>query len=84
MDLSEPIHDTPLVPPWLGIPLGGLGVVLLTNPIHSAFPLGPVLVRRFLQGNNMVFFVGPGIRVRVFHIGINRISFEQLNASLKE
>uniref|UniRef100_A0A3Q7FE99 NAD(P)H-quinone oxidoreductase subunit 6, chloroplastic n=1 Tax=Solanum lycopersicum TaxID=4081 RepID=A0A3Q7FE99_SOLLC len=44
MDLSEPIHDFLLV--FLGscLILGGLGVVLLPNPIYSAFSLGLVLV----------------------------------------
>nr|YP_010120801.1 NADH dehydrogenase subunit G [Iris odaesanensis]QRC77329.1 NADH dehydrogenase subunit G [Iris odaesanensis] len=44
MDLPGPIHDILVV--FLGsfIILGGLGVVLLTNPIYSAFSLGLVLV----------------------------------------
>nr|AHI87581.1 NADH-plastoquinone oxidoreductase subunit 6 [Chionographis japonica] len=44
MDLSEPIHDILVV--FLGsvLILGGLGVVLFTNPIYSAFSLGLVLV----------------------------------------
>nr|YP_009668700.1 NADH-plastoquinone oxidoreductase subunit 6 [Adenia mannii]QCW93434.1 NADH-plastoquinone oxidoreductase subunit 6 [Adenia mannii] len=44
MDLSVPIHDFLLVFLGLGLILGGLGVVLLTNPIYSAFSLGFVLV----------------------------------------
>lgn len=44
MDLSEPIHDFLLVFLGLGLILGGLGVVLLPNPIYSAFSLGLVLV----------------------------------------
>lgn len=44
MDLSEPIHDSLLVFLGLGLILGGLGVVLLPNPIYSAFSLGLVLV----------------------------------------
>lgn len=43
MDLSEPIHDFLLVFLGLGLILGGLGVVLLPNPIYSAFSLGLVL-----------------------------------------
>nr|QYK18501.1 NAD(P)H-quinone oxidoreductase subunit 6 [Dryadella lilliputiana] len=44
MDLPGPIHDILLV--FLGsvLILGGLGVVLLTNPMDSAFSLGLVLV----------------------------------------
>lgn len=44
MDLPGPIHDIFVV--FLGsiIILGGLGVVLLMNPIDSAFSLGLVLV----------------------------------------
>ena len=44
MDLTGPIHDILVV--FLGsvLILGGLGVVLLTNPIYSAFSLGLVLV----------------------------------------
>ncbi|KAI3950304.1 hypothetical protein MKW92_011309 [Papaver armeniacum] len=44
MDLTGPIHDFLLVFLGLGLILGGLGVVLLTNPIFSAFSLGLVLV----------------------------------------
>nr|QKJ81093.1 NADH-plastoquinone oxidoreductase subunit 6 [Allium przewalskianum] len=44
MDLPGPIHDILVV--FLGsfLILGGLGVVLFTNPIYSAFSLGSVLV----------------------------------------
>nr|AKR81041.1 NADH-plastoquinone oxidoreductase subunit 6 [Pentastemona sumatrana] len=44
MDLPEPIHEILVV--FLGsvLILGGLGVVLFTNPIYSAFSLGLVLV----------------------------------------
>ncbi|CAN6447712.1 unnamed protein product [Victoria cruziana] len=44
MDLPMPIHDILLVSLGSGLIVGGLGVVLLTNPIYSAFPLGLVLV----------------------------------------
>nr|QWY89096.1 NADH-plastoquinone oxidoreductase subunit 6 [Lophira alata]QWY89181.1 NADH-plastoquinone oxidoreductase subunit 6 [Lophira lanceolata] len=44
MDLLGPIHDFLLVFLGLGLILGGLGVVLVTNPIYSAFSLGLVLV----------------------------------------
>ncbi|NP_904152.1 NADH dehydrogenase subunit 6 (chloroplast) [Amborella trichopoda] len=45
MDLLGPIHDILLVSLGSGIILGSLGVVLLTNPIYSAFSSGLVLVR---------------------------------------
>lgn len=44
MDLPGPIHDFILVFLGSGLILGGLGVVLLPNPIYSAFSLGLVLV----------------------------------------
>nr|YP_009318935.1 NADH dehydrogenase subunit 6 [Eriocnema fulva]APA18013.1 NADH dehydrogenase subunit 6 [Eriocnema fulva] len=44
MDLPGPIHDFLLVFLGSGLLLGGIGVVLLTNPISSAFALGLVLV----------------------------------------
>ena len=44
MDLPGPIHDFLLVFLGSGLILGGLGVILFTNPIFSAFSLGLVLV----------------------------------------
>nr|YP_009239065.1 NADH-plastoquinone oxidoreductase subunit 6 [Monsonia emarginata]AML26889.1 NADH-plastoquinone oxidoreductase subunit 6 [Monsonia emarginata] len=44
MDLPGPIHDFLLVFLGSGLILGGLGVVLLTNPIFSAFSLGFVFI----------------------------------------
>nr|YP_009676825.1 NADH-plastoquinone oxidoreductase subunit 6 [Heritiera elata]QDE13757.1 NADH-plastoquinone oxidoreductase subunit 6 [Heritiera elata] len=44
MDLPGPIHDFLLVFLGLGLILGSLGVILLTNPIYSAFSLGFVFV----------------------------------------
>nr|YP_010278902.1 NADH dehydrogenase subunit 6 [Hepatica acutiloba]YP_010278990.1 NADH dehydrogenase subunit 6 [Hepatica americana]UKG19238.1 NADH dehydrogenase subunit 6 [Hepatica acutiloba]UKG19304.1 NADH dehydrogenase subunit 6 [Hepatica americana] len=44
MDLPGPIHDFLLVFLGLGLIVGSLGVVLLMNPIFSAFSLGLVLV----------------------------------------
>ncbi|TLX69549.1 NADH-quinone oxidoreductase subunit J, partial [Labilibacter sediminis] len=43
-DLPGPIHDFLLAFLGLGLILGGLGVVLLPNPIYSAFSLGLVLI----------------------------------------
>nr|YP_009766395.1 NdhG [Goodia macrocarpa]QIS96847.1 NdhG [Goodia macrocarpa] len=44
MDLPQSLHDFLLVFLGSGLVLGSLGVVLLTNPIFSAFSLGLVLV----------------------------------------
>ncbi|KAL3648486.1 hypothetical protein CASFOL_007910 [Castilleja foliolosa] len=43
MDLPGPIHDFLLVFLGSGLILGSLAVVLLPNPIYSAFSLGLVL-----------------------------------------
>nr|BDY08929.1 NADH dehydrogenase subunit G [Lysimachia fordiana] len=42
MNLPGPIHDFLLVFLGLGLILGSLGVILLANPIYSAFSLGLV------------------------------------------
>ena len=44
MDLPGPIHEILVLFGGFGLLLGGLGVVLLTNPIYCAFSLGLVLV----------------------------------------
>nr|QBL05764.1 NADH-plastoquinone oxidoreductase subunit 6 [Eriachne pauciflora] len=44
MDLPGPIHEILVLFGVFVLLLGGLGVVLLTNPIYSAFSLGLVLV----------------------------------------
>nr|YP_009895628.1 NADH dehydrogenase subunit 6 [Draba verna]QKK42088.1 NADH dehydrogenase subunit 6 [Draba verna] len=44
MDLPGPIHDFLLVFLGFGLIVGGLGVILLPNPIFAAFSLGFVLV----------------------------------------
>nr|QBX02073.1 NADH dehydrogenase subunit G [Pelargonium pinnatum] len=44
MDLTGPIHDFLLVFLGSSLILGSLGVVLLTNPIYSAFSLGFVFI----------------------------------------
>nr|YP_009678683.1 NADH dehydrogenase subunit 6 [Parnassia trinervis]QDI95327.1 NADH dehydrogenase subunit 6 [Parnassia trinervis] len=44
MDLTGPVHDFLLVFLGLGLISFALGVVLLTNPIYSAFSLGLVLI----------------------------------------
>nr|AGC38296.1 NADH dehydrogenase subunit 6 [Cryptochloa strictiflora] len=44
MDLPEPIHEILVLFGEFVLLLGGIGIVLLTNPIYSAFSLGLVLV----------------------------------------
>nr|YP_010159022.1 NADH-plastoquinone oxidoreductase subunit 6 [Austrosteenisia blackii]QRG31302.1 NADH-plastoquinone oxidoreductase subunit 6 [Austrosteenisia blackii] len=68
MDLPELLHDFLLVFLGLGLILGSLGVVLLTNPIFSAFSLGLVLVcislfyilsnSHFIAASQLLIYVG--------------------------
>nr|AIN75545.1 NADH-plastoquinone oxidoreductase subunit 6 [Campanula americana] len=68
MDLAGPIHDFLLVFLGLVLILGGLAVVLLPNPIYSAFSLGLVLVcisllyilsnSHFLAAAQLLIYVG--------------------------
>ena len=68
MDLPETLHDFLLVFLGSGIILGSLGVVLLTNPIFSAFSLGLVLVcisllyilsnSHFVAASQLLIYVG--------------------------
>ena len=68
MDLPEPLHDFLLVFLGSGLILGSLGVVLLTNPIFSAFSLGLVLVcisllyilsnSHFVAASQLLIYVG--------------------------
>nr|YP_009760338.1 NADH-plastoquinone oxidoreductase subunit 6 [Garcinia gummi-gutta]QIQ57141.1 NADH-plastoquinone oxidoreductase subunit 6 [Garcinia gummi-gutta] len=68
MDLPGPIHDFLSVFLGLGLILGGLGVVFLTNPIFSAFSLGFVLVcislfyilsnAHFVAATQLLIYVG--------------------------
>ncbi|KAF8035525.1 hypothetical protein BT93_C1526 [Corymbia citriodora subsp. variegata] len=68
MDLPGPIHDFLLVFLGSGLILGSLGVVLLTNPIYSAFSLGLVLVcislfyilsnSHFVAATQLLIYVG--------------------------
>nr|YP_009033493.1 NADH dehydrogenase subunit 6 [Olyra latifolia]AGZ13292.1 NADH dehydrogenase subunit 6 [Olyra latifolia] len=44
MDLPGPIHEILVLFGEFVLLLGGIGIVLLTNPIYSAFSLGLVLV----------------------------------------
>nr|YP_009458352.1 NADH dehydrogenase subunit 6 [Paeonia ostii]AUR26726.1 NADH dehydrogenase subunit 6 [Paeonia ostii]WBU13851.1 NADH dehydrogenase subunit G [Paeonia ostii] len=72
MDLPGPIHDFLLV--FLGsvLILGGLGVVLLTNPIYSAFSLGLVLVciSLFYISSNSHFVAAAQLLIYVGAINI--------------
>nr|ATV96895.1 NADH-plastoquinone oxidorectase subunit 6 [Lecythis congestiflora] len=68
MDLPGPIHDFLLVFLGLGLILGSLGVILLPNPIFSAFSLGLVFVcislfyilsnSHFLAAAQLLIYVG--------------------------
>nr|YP_010209490.1 NADH-plastoquinone oxidoreductase subunit 6 [Linum lewisii]UBA16926.1 NADH-plastoquinone oxidoreductase subunit 6 [Linum lewisii] len=68
MDLPGSIHDFLLVSLGFVLILGGLGVVLLTNLIYSAFSLGLVLVcislfyilanSQFLAAAQLLIYVG--------------------------
>jgi NAD(P)H-quinone oxidoreductase subunit 6 len=72
MNLSGPIHDFLLVFLGLGLILGGLAVVLLTNPIFSAFSLGLVLVciSLFYILSNSHFVVAAQLLIYVGAINI--------------
>nr|YP_010162268.1 NdhG [Derris harrowiana]QRI59977.1 NdhG [Derris harrowiana] len=68
MNLPEPIHDFLLVFLGSGLILGSVGVVLLINPIFSAFSLGLVLVcislfyilsnSHFVAASQLLIYVG--------------------------
>nr|YP_010185603.1 NADH dehydrogenase subunit G [Epilobium hirsutum]YP_010280986.1 NADH dehydrogenase subunit 6 [Epilobium williamsii]YP_010281071.1 NADH dehydrogenase subunit 6 [Epilobium amurense subsp. amurense]YP_010281241.1 NADH dehydrogenase subunit 6 [Epilobium amurense subsp. cephalostigma]YP_010281326.1 NADH dehydrogenase subunit 6 [Epilobium cylindricum]YP_010282104.1 NADH dehydrogenase subunit 6 [Epilobium tibetanum]QXL58921.1 NADH-plastoquinone oxidoreductase subunit 6 [Epilobium royleanum]QVL23 len=72
MDLPGPIHDFLLV--FLGSVLivGGLGVVLLNNPIFSAFSLGLVLVciSLFFSLSNSYFVAAAQLLIYVGAINV--------------
>nr|YP_010908806.1 NADH dehydrogenase subunit 6 [Tillandsia geminiflora]WIL84995.1 NADH dehydrogenase subunit 6 [Tillandsia geminiflora] len=72
MDLPGPIHDILVV--FLGsiLVLGGLGVVLFTNPIYSAFSLGLVLVciSLFYISSNSYFVAAAQLLIYVGAINI--------------
>nr|YP_009489796.1 NADH-plastoquinone oxidoreductase subunit 6 [Paeonia suffruticosa]YP_009516476.1 NADH-plastoquinone oxidoreductase chain 6 [Paeonia decomposita]YP_009919275.1 NADH-plastoquinone oxidoreductase subunit 6 [Paeonia jishanensis]YP_009919536.1 NADH-plastoquinone oxidoreductase subunit 6 [Paeonia qiui]YP_010732531.1 NADH-plastoquinone oxidoreductase subunit 6 [Paeonia lactiflora x Paeonia x lemoinei]QMQ92192.1 NADH-plastoquinone oxidoreductase subunit 6 [Paeonia ostii]QMQ92453.1 NADH-plastoquino len=72
MDLPGPIHDFLLVFLGSGLILGGLGVVLLTNPIYSAFSLGLVLVciSLFYISSNSHFVAAAQLLIYVGAINI--------------
>nr|QXX99883.1 NADH dehydrogenase subunit G [Allium moly] len=72
MDLPGPIHDILVV--FLGsfLILGGLGVVLFTNPIFSAFSLGSVLVciSLFYISSNSYFVAAAQLLIYVGAINV--------------
>lgn len=72
MDLPGPIHDFLLVFLGSGLIVGGLGVVLLTNPIFSAFSLGLVLVciSLFFSLSNSYFVAAAQLLIYVGAINV--------------
>nr|YP_010281579.1 NADH dehydrogenase subunit 6 [Epilobium sikkimense]UKH50874.1 NADH dehydrogenase subunit 6 [Epilobium sikkimense] len=72
MDLPGPIHDFLLVFLGLVLIVGGLGVVLLNNPIFSAFSLGLVLVciSLFFSLSNSYFVAAAQLLIYVGAINV--------------
>nr|YP_010462299.1 NADH-plastoquinone oxidoreductase subunit 6 [Petrocodon multiflorus]UUJ36100.1 NADH-plastoquinone oxidoreductase subunit 6 [Petrocodon multiflorus] len=72
MDLPAPIHDFILVFLGSGLILGSLGVVLLPNPIYSAFSLGLVLfcISLFYILSNSYFVAAAQLLIYVGAINV--------------
>nr|YP_010282748.1 NADH-plastoquinone oxidoreductase subunit 6 [Campsis grandiflora]UEQ12342.1 NADH-plastoquinone oxidoreductase subunit 6 [Campsis grandiflora]UKB86525.1 NADH dehydrogenase subunit G [Campsis grandiflora]ULC84467.1 NADH-plastoquinone oxidoreductase subunit 6 [Campsis grandiflora]WAL04389.1 NADH-plastoquinone oxidoreductase subunit 6 [Campsis grandiflora] len=72
MDLPGPIHDFLLVFLGLGLLLGSLAVVLLPNPIYSAFSLGLVLfsISLFYILSNSYFVAAAQLLIYVGAINV--------------
>nr|YP_010636248.1 NADH-plastoquinone oxidoreductase subunit 6 [Litostigma coriaceifolium]WBQ48717.1 NADH-plastoquinone oxidoreductase subunit 6 [Litostigma coriaceifolium] len=72
MDLPAPIHDFILVFLGSGLILGSLGVVLLPNPIYSAFSLGLVLfcISLFYIISNSYFVAAAQLLIYVGAINV--------------
>nr|YP_010520174.1 NADH-plastoquinone oxidoreductase subunit 6 [Phlomoides kirghisorum]YP_011011293.1 NADH-plastoquinone oxidoreductase subunit 6 [Phlomoides eremostachydioides]YP_011011380.1 NADH-plastoquinone oxidoreductase subunit 6 [Phlomoides labiosa]YP_011011467.1 NADH-plastoquinone oxidoreductase subunit 6 [Phlomoides thyrsiflora]YP_011011641.1 NADH-plastoquinone oxidoreductase subunit 6 [Phlomoides laciniata]YP_011011728.1 NADH-plastoquinone oxidoreductase subunit 6 [Phlomoides brachystegia]YP_011011 len=72
MDLPGPIHDFLLVFLGLGLILGSLAVVLLPNPIYSAFSLGWVLfcISLFYILSNSYFVAAAQLLIYVGAINV--------------
>nr|YP_010210800.1 NADH-plastoquinone oxidoreductase subunit 6 [Paraboea glutinosa]UBD08684.1 NADH-plastoquinone oxidoreductase subunit 6 [Paraboea glutinosa] len=72
MDLPAPIHDFLLVFLGSGLILGSLGVVLLPNPIYSAFSLGLVLfcISLFYILSNSYFVAATQLLIYVGAINV--------------
>ncbi|MCL7029927.1 hypothetical protein MKW94_001237 [Papaver nudicaule] len=72
MDLTRPMHGILLGFLGLGLIVGGLGVVLLTDPIFSAFSLGLVLVciSLFLIPSNSHFLAAAQLLIYVGAINV--------------
>nr|YP_010888616.1 NADH-plastoquinone oxidoreductase subunit 6 [Pedicularis mollis]WJJ68393.1 NADH-plastoquinone oxidoreductase subunit 6 [Pedicularis mollis] len=72
MDLPGPIHDFLLVFLGLGLILGSLAVVLLPNPIYSAFSLGLVLfcISLFYIISNSYFVAAAQLLIYVGAINV--------------
>ncbi|CAN6454793.1 unnamed protein product [Victoria cruziana] len=83
MDLPVPIHDILLVSLGSGLIVGGLGVVLLINPIYSAFSLGLVLLLIYVGAINVlilfaVMFMNGSEYYNYFHFWTIRDGFTSL------
>nr|YP_010254380.1 NADH dehydrogenase subunit 6 [Phlomoides betonicoides]QTZ19090.1 NADH dehydrogenase subunit 6 [Phlomoides betonicoides] len=72
MDLPGPLHDFLLVFLGLGLILGSLAVVLLPNPIYSAFSLGWVLfcISLFYILSNSYFVAAAQLLIYVGAINV--------------
>nr|YP_010118973.1 NADH-plastoquinone oxidoreductase subunit 6 [Verbena officinalis]YP_010174055.1 NADH-plastoquinone oxidoreductase subunit 6 [Glandularia tenera]YP_010721743.1 NADH-plastoquinone oxidoreductase subunit 6 [Verbena bonariensis]YP_010721830.1 NADH-plastoquinone oxidoreductase subunit 6 [Verbena brasiliensis]AKZ22192.1 NADH dehydrogenase subunit 6 [Verbena hastata]QQY87147.1 NADH-plastoquinone oxidoreductase subunit 6 [Verbena officinalis]QSH89951.1 NAD(P)H-quinone oxidoreductase subunit 6 [Ver len=72
MDLPGPIHDFLLVFLGLGLIFGSLAVVLLPNPIYSAFSLGLVLfcISLFYILSNSYFVAAAQLLIYVGAINV--------------
>ena len=72
MDLPGPIHDFLLVFLGSGLILGSLAVVLLPNPIYSAFSLGLVLfcISLFYILSNSYFVAAAQLLIYVGAINV--------------
>ncbi|KAL3646566.1 hypothetical protein CASFOL_009533 [Castilleja foliolosa] len=72
MDLPGPIHDFLLVFLGSGLILGSLAVVLLPNPIYSAFSLGLVLfcISLFYIISNSYFVAAAQLLIYVGAINV--------------
>nr|YP_009731807.1 NADH dehydrogenase subunit 6 [Siphonostegia chinensis]QHR85001.1 NADH dehydrogenase subunit 6 [Siphonostegia chinensis] len=72
MDLPRPIHDFLLVFLGSGLILGSLAVVLLPNPIYSAFSLGLVLfcISLFYIISNSYFVAAAQLLIYVGAINV--------------
>lgn len=88
MDLSGPIHDIIFVFLGLGLILGSVGVILLPNPIYSAFSLGLVFFSislfyilsnsHFVAAAQILIYVGALNVLTIFAVMLLSIHFANL------